>query len=511
MKKHTLLLLFFFSCLTSNICSYNLRQISNRDGLSNSSVTCLFQDDERFLWIGTYDGLNMYDSRNIYIYKPDINNQNSLSSNVIRNIIETDSIYLWISTKWGLNKLSQQSNTIEAYYNEFGENSYMAKDSHDNLYVLSKPDVLSFYSKVENKFIDLPVHKGIEHNTVLGMLIDAQDTIWINHQGVLERYTVSDTGSDQPNIKRHSDFKHAQPIEYAFYHNEKIIIVDSIGDIYYITTQGIHFVKNLNKLINESGEIGSIIFDNDDLLIGFRTNGLIRLDAAKGYELEKIEINCGVFSLWKDEQQDIIWIGTDGQGIYAWTKDEYAFNNLSLNQLPINKRRPIRAIHTDQQNTLWLGTKDNGIIRIKDYDVAQEYSTANVTHFTVKDGLTNNAVFAFTESKSHPILWIGSDGPELNYYSYRDNKIHSLINNTNSRIARVHSMSETCDSLLWVGSGSRLLRISIEAHGNTIKAKDIRTIISESPTDSSTIKYIPFIRRMILFSGLECGEMESFA
>lgn len=481
MRKHTLLLLFFFSCLTSNICSYNLRQISNRDGLSNSSVTCLFQDDERFLWIGTYDGLNMYDSRNIYIYKPDINNQNSLSSNVIRNIIETDSIYLWISTKWGLNKLSQQSNTIEAYYNEFGENSYMAKDSHDNLYVLSKPDVLSFYSKVENKFIDLPVHKGIEHNTVLGMLIDAQDTIWINHQGVLERYTVSDTGSDQPSIKRHSDFKHAQPIEYAFYHNEKIIIVDSIGDIYYITTQGIHFVKNLNKLINESGEIGSIIFDNDDLLIGFRTNGLIRLDAAKGYELEKIEINCGVFSLWKDEQQDIIWIGTDGQGIYAWTKDEYAFNNLSLNQLPINKRRPIRAIHTDQQNTLWLGTKDNGIIRIKDYDVAQEYSTANVTHFTVKDGLTNNAVFAFTESKSHPILWIGSDGPELNYYSYRDNKIHSLINNTNSRIARVHSMSETCDSLLWVGSGSRLLRISIEAHGNTIKAKDIRTIYFRVP------------------------------
>lgn len=481
MRKHTLLLLLFFSCLTSNICSYNLRQISNRDGLSNSSVTCLFQDDERFLWIGTYDGLNMYDSRNIYIYKPDINNQNSLSSNVIRNIIETDSIYLWISTKWGLNKLSQQSNTIEAYYNEFGENSYMAKDSHDNLYVLSKPDVLSFYSKVENKFIDLPVHKGIEHNTVLGMLIDAQDTIWINHQGILERYTVSDTGSDQPNIKRHSDFKHAQPIEYAFYHNEKIIIVDSIGDIYYITTQGIHFVKNLNKLINESGEIGSIIFDNDDLLIGFRTNGLIRLDAAKGYELEKIEINCGVFSLWKDEQQDIIWIGTDGQGIYAWTKDEYAFNNLSLNQLPINKRRPIRAIHTDQQNTLWLGTKDNGIIRIKDYDVAQEYSTANITHFTVKDGLTNNAVFAFTESKSHPILWIGSNGPELNYYSYRDNKIHSLINNTNSRIARVHSMSETCDSLLWVGSGSRLLRISIEAHGNTIKAKDIRTIYFRVP------------------------------
>ena len=122
MKKHFYILLLFLLCLVGNTNAYNLRQISSRDGLSNSSVACLFQDDERFLWIGTYDGLNMYDSRDIYIYKPDINNQNSLSSNVIKNITETEGVYLWISTKWGLNKLSQRSNIIEEYYNEFGEN-----------------------------------------------------------------------------------------------------------------------------------------------------------------------------------------------------------------------------------------------------------------------------------------------------------------------------------------------------------------------------------------------------
>lgn len=475
MKRQILVFLFFF-CLSNNLYSYNLRQISNRDGLSNSSVTCLFQDNERFLWIGTYDGLNMYDSRNIYIYKPDINDQNSLSSNVIKNILETDNSYLWISTKWGLNKLSQRSNTIEAYYNEFGEFSYMAKDSRDNLYVLGKPSVLSLYSRLGNKFIDLPVHKGIEYSTVQNMLIDAQDTIWINHSGILERYTVSDTDSNQPVIKRHNDFKHPLPIKYTFHHNKRIIFVDSGGSIYYITAQGVHFVKNLNKAIEENGEIGSIIFDSNDLLIGFKTNGLIRLNADRDYESEKIRINCGVFSLWKDEQQDIIWIGTDGQGIYAWTKDEYTFNSLSLSQLPINKRRPIRAVYADQQNNLWLGTKDNGIIKIKNYDTTQDYSTADITHYTIQNGLTNNAVFAFAASKQHPIVWIGSDGPGLNYYSYRDEKMHLLINNTRSDITRVHAMSETNDSLLWVGSGSRLLRICIETNKNTIQAKSIRTI-----------------------------------
>lgn len=483
MKKHFILLFLFLYCTTDNIYSYNLRQINNRDGLSNSSVTCLFQDDERFLWIGTYDGLNMYNSRDIYVFKPDINNQNSLSSNVIRSILETDSTYLWISTKWGLNKLSQRNNVIEEYYNGFGENSYIAKDSKDNLYVLTKPGTLSLYSRKQNKFVELPVHKGIEGNSSSGMLlvIDENDTLWINHQGVLERYTVSDAETNRPILQRHPDFKHPYAIEYTFYHDKKIIAVDVAGNIYSISSQGTGFIKNLSRLIKENGEIGSIIFDNNDLFIGFKTNGLFRLDAAKNYDPEKIDINCGVFSLWKDYQQDIIWVGTDGQGVYAWTKDAFTFNNISLEQLPVSKKRPIRAVYADMQNTLWLGTKDNGIIRIKDYDSAKEYSAANIDHFTTRNGLANNAVFAFTASKKHPFLWIGSDGPGLNYYSYKDNQIHTLVNNTQTGIARVHSISESCDSLLWVGSGSTLLRISFMTRGNSVEARNIRAVRFEIP------------------------------
>ncbi|WP_273157713.1 two-component regulator propeller domain-containing protein [Bacteroides fluxus] len=478
MKKQILLLLLFLLVTTNSIYSYNLRQISNRDGLSNSSVTCLFQDSERFLWIGTYDGLNMYDSRNIYIYKPDINNQNSLSSNVIRNIIETDGEYLWISTKWGLNKLSQKNNVIEEYHNEFGDNSYTAKDSHDNLFVFTKPGILSLYSKTQKKFIEFPIHKETENNKSSGMLliIDEQNTIWINHQGTLERYAISNIGSDSPKIKQLSDFKHTHPIQYTFYNNKKIIAVDSAGNLYYITPQSSKFIKNIATLVKENGEIGSIILDNEDILIGFKTNGLIRLDAAKNYNPEKIEINCGVFALCKDEQQDIVWIGTDGQGVYAWTKDEYTLNNISLNQLPIDKKRPIRAIYTDQQNTLWLGTKDNGIIQIKEYDSTKNYSTSNVKHFTTQNGLTNNAVFAFAHSKKYPIVWIGSDGPNLNYYSYSDNKIHTLINKTKSGISHVHSIVETNDSILWAGSGSTLLQIYFAIRKNTIEIEDIKPV-----------------------------------
>ena len=222
----------------------------------------------------------------------------------------------------------------------------------------------------------------------------------------------------------------------------------------------------------ENGGISSIIYDNEDLLIAFNSNGLIRLNYDKGnYLPERIRIDCGVFSLWKDHEQDIIWIGTDGQGVYAMTKDEYTFNGINLAELPIEKKRPVRAVYADDDDNLWLGTKDNGIIYIKDYK-SQNYSQKNVIHYTTANGLSNNAIFAFA---AHPngLLWIGSDGPELNYYNQADHKIHKLENRTGLPIKYVHSILTDTDSLLWVGAGNEIFRIHIQTNGNKLYTDDI--------------------------------------
>ncbi|MCC8170303.1 MAG: hybrid sensor histidine kinase/response regulator, partial [Parabacteroides sp.] len=454
--------------------AHNLRQLSNRDGLSNSSVTCLYQDGERFLWVGTYDGLNLYDSRDIYVYKPDINNRNSLSSNVIRDVIETDSGYLWVNTKGGLNKLSQRNNSIEEYYPGFGEKSYIAKDRNAGLYVFSRPNTLSFYVKARHTFVHFPIYQETAYDNVSGFIVDPHDTIWINHRGKLEKYTLSGKNPDALQVVHHPDFAHPYAITYVFYDKGEIIFVDTEGNLYHKNTGGLHFIKNLKQLIREHGEIGSIIFDNRDVLIGFKTNGLVRLIAERAYEPEKFDIDCGVFSLLKDERQDIVWIGTDGQGVYAWTKDKYTFTNLPLRQLPVRKKRPVRAVYADRFNTLWIGTKDNGIIRIKEYDTAREYPATNTSHFTVRDGLTNNAVFALTPSKAYPVLWIGSDGPGLNYYSYADHRIHTLTGPAETPVSHVHAISKTDDSSVWLGAGNTLLKIRVQPDGQDLKAGSIR-------------------------------------
>jgi signal transduction histidine kinase/CheY-like chemotaxis protein/ligand-binding sensor domain-containing protein len=418
----------------------------------------------------------MYDGRNIHIYKPDINNQNSLSSNVIRNIVETENNYLWISTKWGLNKLSQRDNSIEEYYNEFKDDSDIARDNQDNLYVFGKKGIISFYNKQENKFIDLPVNPTIECSRVKGFFIDTKDTIYIAHDGVIEKYTV-DSDEGRAKITRHANYPHPYPIDYAFYNKERVLFVDQKGDLYIINSRGTVFIRNLSSLIEENGQISSIIMDVNNILIGFKTNGLFSLQAQRNYLPERININCGVFSLWKDEEQDIIWIGTDGQGVYAWTKGDYTFRNLGLTQLPIKKERPIRAIHTDHQGNLWLGTKDNGIIRIKNYATATDYTSGNVDHFTTKEGLRNNAVFAFALSENKDVLWIASDGPGINYYSYHDQRIHDLKIHTKTALSYIHSIFEAGDSLLWVGSGNSLVRLHLQKNNQQFEIKNSKRFV----------------------------------
>ena len=92
------------------------------------------------------------------------------------------------------------------------------------------------------------------HDNVSNFVIDAQDTIWINHRGTMEKYTVNQVDSAAPQIVQHPSFRHPHPIKYVFYNNKKVIIVDSEGNIYAITPQGTRFIKNLKTLINESGE-----------------------------------------------------------------------------------------------------------------------------------------------------------------------------------------------------------------------------------------------------------------
>ncbi len=71
------------------------------EGLSQSSVTCIFQDSKGFMWFGTQDGLNRYDGYNLRIFKNDPADTTSLINNFIFSIYEDASEKLYIENQGG--------------------------------------------------------------------------------------------------------------------------------------------------------------------------------------------------------------------------------------------------------------------------------------------------------------------------------------------------------------------------------------------------------------------------
>jgi ligand-binding sensor domain-containing protein len=96
--------IFSFLLFSSEIFSQgNIRfnHLNVDNGLSQSSVTCIFQDNKGFMWFGTQDGLNRYDGYNIKVFKNEPGDSTSLTDNFILSIYEDQSGILYIETQSG--------------------------------------------------------------------------------------------------------------------------------------------------------------------------------------------------------------------------------------------------------------------------------------------------------------------------------------------------------------------------------------------------------------------------
>ena len=78
--------------------AYLFQKVDYQQGLSNSAVLCLFQDNEGLMWFGTYDGVNCYDGKSMEVFRSDFSEQKTLSNNIIHSIQQADSSCLWITT-----------------------------------------------------------------------------------------------------------------------------------------------------------------------------------------------------------------------------------------------------------------------------------------------------------------------------------------------------------------------------------------------------------------------------
>jgi len=118
------------------------------EGLSNSVINCIFEDSQNRVWLGSNDGLILFDASTgrgkTYTVEQGMPNR------VVVSIIEDDSGLLWAGTYNGLARLNPESGDIKAYdaedglvHNEFFPRS-VAKSEDGTLYFGQKNGITYF-------------------------------------------------------------------------------------------------------------------------------------------------------------------------------------------------------------------------------------------------------------------------------------------------------------------------------------------------------------------------------
>lgn len=490
------LLICILCCFPHLIHAYSLRQFSNKNGLSNSAILSLYQDHQGVIWIGSCDGLNIFDGTNIHVYNPANPTKASLSGNLINDIMETEKEVLWIQTNYGLDRLDTKHQTSKSF-TEFKDKNYMAKSRDNDLFIVKDDGYIYYYQPEKQLFQKLEVPQ-IAFGHVLSTIIDENNILWIFTSDNDTRSYQINKNKEGITLTPNNLFKHPEQLLWAFAEEDLVYFIDKTYSLYEYDfgNQQQYFIADLKAEVETRGEVSSIIKQQNDYYIGFKSSGLIVLkymsDQKIKYQMQDTEIHSGIFCLMKDKYQDIVWIGTDGQGVYMYFNDAFSITNTLLDTPVYQINNPVRTVYYDEEQTLWIGTKGGGILRIRNYspetNTAVSFDRISISNST----LTDNTVYCFAPGSANR-LWIGTENG-LNYYSYQNKQLKAFtVIADGKKVKYVHSINELNDTTLWVSTvGEGIVKVILDKAGSSPSVKSATRIVLDDGRMASNYFFTSF-------------------
>ena len=207
--------------------NYIFKKVDHQQGLSNSAVLCLFQDDEGLMWFGTYDGVNCWDGKTMEIYRSDFSKDRTLSNNVIHSISQADDHCLWIDTHLGINRFSQKFKRVVGNY-EFNGDYCIHSNAKGETWTIAE-DGLYYFNTHHQNFIRteklvLPID-SMERRAFVG----DDGTLWLFplHSGQIHHYSLNSFATDSMSVKSSLEVEnfHSKQIKTVFIKVESSILL----------------------------------------------------------------------------------------------------------------------------------------------------------------------------------------------------------------------------------------------------------------------------------------------
>ena len=155
--------------------NFQFEKVSHLDNLPNNEILSLYQDSDGFIWLATTGGLYQFDGYDLTEYRSNVYNFNLLTHNRITCLKEDEQKNLYIGTNEGLNILNKKTgHIIKSKHPQFSRNyiASITQTAEGEIWVGTNNGLYNYCLEKDS------CHKILD-KTIKGMLVDSKQNIWV--------------------------------------------------------------------------------------------------------------------------------------------------------------------------------------------------------------------------------------------------------------------------------------------------------------------------------------------
>lgn len=437
---------------------YLFKTLDARNGLTISQINCILKDSRGYIWLGTPAGLYRYDGYTFHNFQCNSQDGSSLPDSYIISIQETLEGTLWVETAAGFCVYHPQGENFERDMKQVygrmgieGTPNVVYIDSHKNFWAAIPNKGVVAYNMQQQLLYEFPntddAH-GVPQGVITsisecrdGALIVYEDGRIVCCDVMHQQHTVWKTDFvAQQHLRKSATLKaFADQMDNIWLYGQGTLMLYKKSTNTWNTTIGDQLGMTGNSTDHSvNGMAGD---RKGNIWIGTDRNGLIRANVntlamepvsprgannqAQGLTQDII----GIQSVYIDDT-DLLWIGTEKSGLAFYGDNIYKFKSL-LNG-------DITAIAEDNNGKIWYGTGDKGII---DYD----------------GPLASHKVTCMTTTPDGS-LWVGSKQNGITRIKNGTSTFYSAARDSLKTLIDDHINALSCDKTgnLWIATNGGL-------------------------------------------------------
>ncbi|MFD0835629.1 two-component regulator propeller domain-containing protein [Mariniflexile aquimaris] len=460
------ILLFLSSLCFSQKEIYKFDHVTIDHGLSQNSVIAIHQDNLGQIWLGTRDGLNKYNGKEFTVYRYDRTNPLSISNSDILCLEQDSSGNIWVGTAYGLNKYDPKKDVFTKYFHQNNASTpldniiWALKELSNKELWVGTPKGISIYNSTTNSFKSILDGKQIlsiyetkkgdvfvgtknglkqlisktgktyQFKHIIGTEgLDIQD-ITENSSGVLFLGTRTQSVLKYDIVKQKVAPYFSEDILKGKNRNVRQVLFDDEEHLWIGTYNGLQIAKNSKSLIVLSHNINDQESINDNFIksiykdkhgsiwIGTYHGGVSIWDKSNVNFINIIQKPGGFGLSYKAVSSIInykhfIYFGTEGGGISVLNTKTLTYHYINTTKTPALKSDNIKALYITNDNLLWIGTFENGLVV---YNLEKEqFDTVKLTK-ELQDFLKNVGVYCIQQEANGNMLF-GTTGKGVVRYN----------------------------------------------------------------------------------------------